>query len=398
MTKWKEKELSAIAEVRAGSPAPQGAEYFDAHGIPFVRVQDVGRYGRTTCLTETKDRINQHAIDTFRPAFAKAGTILFPKSGAAINTNSRAILGINAYVVSHLAMITAKDSTVLSEWLYYWFCSFDLSSLSRTTSLPSVRLSDIKKLKIPVPEIAEQRRIVARIKECMERVEEIEGLRAEVVEEADSLAPSFYAAMGNGDQWPRMTVGELVKRTRNGRSIRQDNENATGYVLSLSAVHDVTLNLNERKPIPLPDELAVQYRISVDDVFVSRSNTRELVGLASAAIKAPERVIYPDLLIKLEPKRDLMRSRFLAYALRTPESRKQIKDRAVGTSQSMVKISGQRLKEVRIPVPPLKVQDSLLERFDELHEIAFNLMNDLRSFNSSALRQSILRKAFAGEL
>ena len=109
-------------------------------------------------------------------------------------------------------------------------------------------------------------------------------------------------------------------------------------------------------------------------------------------------MIYPDLLIKLETRQDLIRSRFLAYALRTPGSRKQIKDRAVGTSQSMVKISGQRLKDVEVPVPPLDVQDLLIERFDELHDLASGLLDDLRFFNSSELRQSILCKAFAGEL
>jgi type I restriction enzyme S subunit len=136
----------------------------------------------------------------------------------------------------------------------------------------------------------------------------------------------------------------------------------------------------------------------MDDVFVSRSNTRELVGLASVATESPERVIYPDLLIKLDPKKNIIRSRFLAYALRTPESRKQIKNRAFGTSQSMVKISGQRLKEVEIPVPPLKEQDALIDRFDELHDLTSSLISDLRFLNSSILRQSILRKAFSGEL
>ena len=64
----------------------------------------------------------------------------------------------------------------------------------------------------------------------------------------------------------------------------------------------------------------------------------------------------------------------------------------------MVKISGQRLKEVKVSVPPLKEQDSLIERFDELHDLSSDLIMDLRFFNSSTLRQAILRKAFAGDL
>jgi hypothetical protein len=72
-----------------------------------------------------------------------------------------------------------------------------------------------------------------------------------------------------------------------------------------------------------------------DDVFVSRANTRELVGLASVAEATPsERVIYPDLLIKLTVKADTVLPRYLAYALRTSESRKQIKERSSGQAKA----------------------------------------------------------------
>ena len=76
----------------------------------------------------------------------------------------------------------------------------------------------------------------------------------------------------------------------------------------------------------------------------------------------------------------------------------QIKEKAFGTSQSMVKISGGRLKEVSIPVPPLDVQTNLINRYDELHDLASGLASELKSLNSRALKESILRKAFAGEL
>ncbi|KJR98713.1 MAG: hypothetical protein VR65_19555 [Desulfobulbaceae bacterium BRH_c16a] len=265
--------------------------------------------------------------------------------------------------------------------------------------LRHITKSKLEAICLPVPKIDEQRRIVAHIKECMERVKEIEGLRTEAIEEAACLAPSLYAAIEDDQQWQMRTVGEVILKSRNGKSIRQDNENSTGYVLSISSVHDVTLNIDKPKPIVLPDNVAAQYSISAGDVFVSRANTRDLVGLASVAVNSPkDRIIYPDLLIKLEVDSQLINPRFLAYALRTPESRRQIKDKAFGTSQSMVKISGERLKEVSIPVPPLDVQTNLINRFDELHDLAYGLVSELKSLNSGALKESILRKAFAGEL
>jgi type I restriction enzyme S subunit len=296
--------------------------------------------------------------------------------------------------------VIPNEDLIEKEFLHYLVLNIldEMAKHAHGIAMKHITKKKFEALTVRVPEISGQRRIVTRIKECMERVGEIEGLRAEVVAEANYLAPSLYAAIEDGSKWVRKKVGELIKSSRNGRSIKQDSLHANGHVLSLAAVHDVTLNLSARKPIVLPDDIATKYSISVGDVFVSRSNTRDLVGLASVANQALKRVIYPDLLIKLDPRQDLIRSRFLAYALRTPESRKQIKDRAVGTSQSMVKISGQRLKDVEVPVPPLDVQDVLIERFDELHGLASGLIGDLRFLNSFELRQSILRKAFAGEL
>jgi hypothetical protein len=60
-SKWKHRRVRDIAILRTGSPAPQEARYFEGGCYPFVRVQDLGRYGRTESLTETKDRINDLA-------------------------------------------------------------------------------------------------------------------------------------------------------------------------------------------------------------------------------------------------------------------------------------------------------------------------------------------------
>lgn len=397
--------LSEVASVRMGSPAPQGSEFFSTDGTPFVRVQDVGRVGRTLSLTETKDRINDHAIRTHRPAFAKKGTIVFPKSGAAIATNSRAILGLDAYVVSHLAMIEAVPEIVDTEWLYFYLCTIDMTGFSRTTSLPSLRLSELSQLPVPIPPLPEQRRIIARIKECMERVDEIEELKdASRIQQrylsASLIESELHPDLTGIEGWTKRTVGELVTTVRNGRSIAQDTEGlADGAVLTLTAVRSIDLGIAYQKPIALPNEVATQFGIDADDVFVSRANTIELVGLSAVAMEAPTgRLIYPDLLIKLKANPTLILPRYLAYALRSASSRRQIKARALGSSQTMVKISGERLREVSIPVPSLAEQAKIISRLDAAHDLMRQLATESLPGEVEVLRGAILRKAFAGEL
>src|SRR3989442_529043 len=100
---WGFKNLNEIAEVASGNGAPQEQKYFAGGTIPFVRVQDLGRYGTTPNLTETKDHVNDIAIKEKHLKTFPKGTILFPKSGISTLLNHRAILGVDACVVGHLA-------------------------------------------------------------------------------------------------------------------------------------------------------------------------------------------------------------------------------------------------------------------------------------------------------
>jgi type I restriction enzyme, S subunit len=200
--------------------------------------------------------------------------------------------------------------------------------------------------------------------------------------------------------WRSLTVGELVSSVRNGRSIAQDTAGqANGAVLTLTAVRGIDLGISFQKPVAMPDEVAKQFGIDPEDVFVSRANTIELVGLSAVAMEAPPgRIIYPDLLIKLKVKADLILPRYLAYALRSASSRRQIKARALGSSQTMVKISGERLREVIIPVPTLSKQEEIVARLDVTHGLMRQLLSESLPGEVEVLRSAILRKAFAGEL
>ena len=167
---WRWTRLGEIANTYSGSPAPQGDEYFKDGKWPFVRVQDLGRHGQTACLKETADYVNEHALKRYRLRSARAGTILFPKSGAAILTNTRAILGVNAYIVSHLAAVEPIHEILDNKWAYFWLCTLDMKDFIENPSYPSLRLSVIRKLPVPLPPLEEQRRIVAHLEEIQEGI------------------------------------------------------------------------------------------------------------------------------------------------------------------------------------------------------------------------------------
>ncbi|OIP14738.1 MAG: hypothetical protein AUK53_04940 [Betaproteobacteria bacterium CG2_30_59_46] len=172
---WKITALENVCELVAGNPAPQGHQYFEKGKFNFVRVQDMGRMGDSTYLSETKDKINEQAITKLR-LFPK-GSVLFTKSGASTLNNQRAILGKDCYVVSHIAA-ALPQAGISSEWIYFALVCVDFADLAHSSVMPSLPLSKVKSIPVVIPPSNEQHRIIAKIEELFSELDKgIENLK-----------------------------------------------------------------------------------------------------------------------------------------------------------------------------------------------------------------------------
>lgn len=169
---WRRAFLEDVATVVAGNPAPQGAGNFDEEGVPFVRVQDMGRLGARARMSGTRDRLTENAARNLR--LFPAGTVLFTKSGASTLLNQRAILDRPMHVVSHIAAAIPEDG-VLSEWLYFCLSCVDFARYTHATTLPSLPLSKVRRILIPLAPAAEQHAIVEAVEEQLSVVDRLEA-------------------------------------------------------------------------------------------------------------------------------------------------------------------------------------------------------------------------------
>lgn len=195
---WKWVKLGEVARIFAGSAAPQGKEFFSSDGPPFVRVSDLGRHGRTIKLMETSDRLSEKALKECQLVPAKKGTVLFPKSGAAIMTNNRAILGRNAYIVSHLIAVEPTDEAT-SLWLYWSLCCIDMMEYSDNTGYPSLKQSVVESIEIPLPPLSEQKRITAILNEQLAAVEKARQAAKAQLNEINALSASLLRKAFQGE-------------------------------------------------------------------------------------------------------------------------------------------------------------------------------------------------------
>ena len=111
-----------------------------------------------------------------------------PKSGASTYLNHRVIMGVDGYVVSHLATIIANNEKIITEFLYEFLVLVDVQDLKVNSDYPSLNKSDIDNIKIPLPPLAIQRQIVS---ECEKIDEEYNTSRMSIEEYKKKIAQVF---------------------------------------------------------------------------------------------------------------------------------------------------------------------------------------------------------------
>jgi type I restriction enzyme S subunit len=396
MKSWKQVALSEVADVSAGDPAPQAADDFAPDGFPFVRMQDVGRYGRTTNLTETKDSL---APDVSRKmkVFPK-GSILVPKSGASIRLNHRAILGMDANIVSHLAVITTKPP-LDNRFAYYWLCTLDLSSVAHDANLPSMKTSDLARLGIPLPPLSEQKRIVR----ILDEAEELRRLRTEADRRTANLIPAiFYDMFGDPVyiermSWPRHRVDSFAEVSY-GLADKLDTSTMVSQGTRIITISNVTLNgsldLSVERYSTADSAKRAKARMSEFDLLFNwRNGSEEHVG--KTAIwegPFPGEVLHVSFLLRIRPDRSSVEPYYLWVLLNmmrasgffTRESRMQINR----------KYNASELSALLLPLPPLPLQSTFAARVAEVRAMEAEQAQSRRRLDD--LFQSLLHEAFSG--
>lgn len=99
------------------------------------------------------------------------------------------------------------------------------------------------------------------------------------------------------------------------------------------------------------------------DLLVQRSNTIDLVGTAAIYNGDPDAYVYPDLMMRLR-FREPETARFVQRFMNSPAGRLFFLRMAVGSSGSMPKISGAKLRTMDVPCPPLAEQRRIADVLD----------------------------------
>jgi type I restriction enzyme S subunit len=143
---------------------------------------------------------------------------------------------------------------------------------------------------------------------------------------------------------------------------------------------------------------ALDCKVAVGEVLVSRSNTQERVGRASMYMGDPPDVVSSDLTIRIWPQQvtSAFLTRYLSYLYLTG----YWEERSGGASSTMKKITRQQVLAVRVPVPSAETQRSITTALDDRMDSIASLQGALATEKHAieALIPGLMGRAFRGEL
>lgn len=287
---------------------------------------------------------------------------------------------------------------VSPDWIAAWLTFRKPSSEGTSATLPSVRREDLELFPIPLPPLAEQRRIVARIEELMARVREARRLRQEAMEDAERLWQSVLAdtfpcpgsALPEGWRWVRL--GEVCFKPEYGYTASAITEAIGPKFLRITDVTSGEVDW-ERVPYCRADEKALaKYKLSVGDVLFARSGS---VGATIVIREPPPEAVFASYLIRVRLRGEVL-PECAEWILKAPVCQLQLLPQ--GAAQK--NINAKHIQQLLIPLPPLAEQRRIVARVEAVWEKLHALKEAQAETDQElgCLEQAILDKAFRGEL
>jgi type I restriction enzyme, S subunit len=207
---WAWVRLDSLTQLitKGSSPKWQGVEYVSrGDGVLFVTSENVGIY-RLRKMDQPK--YVEKKFNEIEPrSVLRYGDILMNLVGGSIGRTAVYDLhdGANINQAVALVRLVPNCSTHFTEYLLHYFNSplaVHLMLASRvTTAQPNMSLTDVRQFPVPIPPLAEQRRIVAKVEELMTLCGELEGQLATSQTESYRLLESvlYHAIEDGAENW-----------------------------------------------------------------------------------------------------------------------------------------------------------------------------------------------------
>lgn len=378
---------------------------WEQNGLPIIRIQNLNdEYASYNYCSQSLD-------EKFK---VKKGDLLFAWSaslGAHIWNKD------NAWLNQHIFKVI-PDKDVNKMFLYYYLCkvTMELYSKAHGTGMVHITKKPFMNTIIPLPPLAEQERIVAKIEELFSELDnavetlnatktQLEVYRQAVLKEAfEGKLTAKWRERNNIDySFNKVNIKALVKKEKNslkagpfGSSLKKEFYVSNGYkiygqeqvIAGDECIGDYYVNEEKYQEL-------ITCKVSPRDVLISLVGTVGKVLILSRDCKAG--LINPRL-IKISLDENIMIPEYFKYYFESDFIKTLYKSKVHGATMDVLNMS--MIKEFPFLLCSIKEQEQIIYEIESRMSEYYNIENTVNIVlqQATAMRQSILKQAFEGRL
>ena len=403
---WDWTTIESIADVTGGGTpsANDPLNFADDEGIPWITPADLTGY-EDTYIARGRRNLSERGYKSSSAKLLPAGAVLF---------TSRAPIGYCAIAANPIATNQGFKSLTLFNGIsgeftrhYLKWSTPYLESLASGTTFLELSGSKLQQVPFPLPPLAEQKRIVAKLdalnaKSARARTElaRIETLVSRYKQAVLSKAFSGELTSAEVSKWASYTLGDLAVDVRYGTADKCIYAPDLTPVLRIPNVANGRIDLADLKHASFNEKELRKLALLEGDLLIIRSNgSLDLVGRSAVVDATAAGMLFAGYLIRVRLDLTKAMPSFIQYWMQSFAVRRTIEYAAKSTS-GVNNVNSQQLQALHLYLPPLEQQHEIVRRI----ESAFAKIDRLAKEAKRALElvgrldEAILAKAFRGEL
>lgn len=381
-----------------------------SHRKNFIRIDDTETYKRCRVQLHAKgivlrDLIEGAAIKTKSQQVCRADDLLVAEIDAKVGGYGIVPHELDGAIVSsHYFLFTIDEARLHRDFLGYYIRTpafRDQVGARGSTNYAAIRPNHVLNYVIPLPPLAEQRRIVAKIDQLAAKIDEARSLRQSTVAELNMLVGNavrqVFTERREGS-WVGEQLGDFVCDDCYGTSEKTHEEQLGVPILRMGNIQNGVLDTRDLKYLHIAEKDREKWILRRGDILVNRTNSAELVGKC-AVFDLDGEWGFASYLIRLRLDEDRAEPSLVAWYINSPIGRSYMfRERKQMTGQANV--NSKKLRALPLKLPPLEKQHRIVAYLDGVQAMVDRLkaLQEETAAELDALLPSILDKAFKGEL
>lgn len=383
MNGWRHQNLGDVCEVLDSLRRPITKRDRIAGPFPY--------YGATGIVDHVADFIFDEKL------------VLVGEDGAKWGSGEHTAFVVDGkyWVNNHAHVLRPKRDKLLDEWLAYYLTHLDLAPWVGGLTVPKLNQGSLREIPIPLPPLAEQKRIVAILDEAFEGIAKAAANAERNLANARELPDALLdATLGARDgAWVEATLGEIAE-FKNGLNFTKASKGETIRIVGVKDFRNEYWVPSEGlDTVTIDGRLATSYELRTDDILTVRSNgNKKLIGRCMIAAEVPEKTSHSGFTIRIRISDDRVSPQFLAHVLKSRSARAELV--ASGGGANISSLNQQALAALPVAFPSRADQERILTHIESLMGTATQLAEvcRLKLVSLVELKQALLHKVFSGQL